>query len=81
MFWTCVHRSTSTRQRLRPTDARAKVLITEGGPLARDLGPGWYSYDYSSHFSGRVVGREWVTCNRRQPFLDGPRQQRLFSLG
>lgn len=62
-------------------DVGALVTICEGGPLARDLGPGWYSYDYSSHFSGRVVGREWVTCNRRQPFLDGPAQQRLFPLG
>lgn len=62
-------------------DVGALVTICEGGPLARDLGPGWYSYDYSSHFSGRVVGREWVTCNRRQPFLDGPAQQRLFPVG
>ena len=62
-------------------DAGALVTICEGGPLARDLGPGWFSYDCSSHFTGRVVGREWVTCNRRQPFLDGPAQQRLFPLG
>lgn len=62
-------------------DVGALVTICEGGPLARDLGPGWYSYDYSSHFSGRVVGREWVTCNRRQPFLDGAAQQRLFPVG
>lgn len=62
----------------RLDDARGLVTITEGGPLARDLGPGWFSYDISSHFSGTVKGQEWVTCNRPQPFLDGPAQQRLF---
>lgn len=47
----------------RTADARAKVLITEGGPLARRLGPGWYSANITAHFTGRVVGEEWITCN------------------
>lgn len=44
-------------------DTGARVLITEGGPLARRLGPGWHSADITPHFSGRVVGQEWVTAN------------------
>lgn len=47
----------------RAADARAKVLITEGGPLARRLGPGWHSANITAHFTGRVVGEEWITCN------------------
>lgn len=44
-------------------DVGARVLINEGGPLAHRLGPGWYSADISAHFTGRVVGEEWITAN------------------
>ena len=47
----------------RTADARAKVLITEGGPLAKRLGPGWHSANITAHFTGRVVGEEWITTN------------------
>ena len=47
----------------RTADARAKVLITEGGPLAKRLGPGWHSANITAHFTGRVVGEEWITAN------------------
>lgn len=48
----------------RLADAGVLVEITEGGPLARDLGPGWYSYDLTEASSGVVHGREWLTINR-----------------
>lgn len=39
------------------------MLITEGGPLAKRLGPGWHSANITAHFTGRVVGEEWITTN------------------
>lgn len=62
-------------------DAGARVLITEGGPLARDLGPGWHSYDLTEASSGVVKGREWLTVNARADLGLAEQTSLLFAGG
>lgn len=63
----------------RLADAGARVLFCEGGPLDRDLGPGWHAYDITGAFSGAVKGREWLTVNARVD-LGLTEQRALFPL-
>lgn len=45
-------------------DGGARVMLSEGGPLAAQLGPGWWSSEVLGG-RGRKTGQEWVTANWR----------------
>jgi len=61
----------------RLADAGGHVLVCEGGPVGRLLGPGWYDYEVTSAFSGTVKGSEWLTSNRPLRLGLAPRQTAL----
>lgn len=64
----------------RLADAGGHVLVCEGGPMGRRLGPGWYDYDVSAAFSGTLTGREWLCSNRPLSLGLAPRQA-TFAFG